>query len=61
MTIYKFIFNVVCCLYIYIYILVLEYSKWLGMDLATDPELIWIAREGLMVQYMYISKIILLK
>ncbi len=27
---------------------VLEYVKWLGMDLDTDKDLFWIAREGLM-------------
>ena len=26
---------------------VTEYAKWLGMDLATDEKLFWIAREGL--------------
>lgn len=26
-----------------------EYAKWLGIDLEVDGELIWIAREGLMV------------
>ena len=29
---------------------VIEYAKWLGMDLNTDPDLVWIAREGLMVR-----------
>jgi hypothetical protein len=26
---------------------VIEYAKWLGMDLAEDQELLWIAKEGL--------------
>lgn len=28
---------------------VIEYAKWLGMDLVKDEDLYWIAREGLMV------------
>ena len=28
---------------------VLEYAKWLGMNLNDDEDLIWIAREGLKV------------
>ena len=28
---------------------VVEYAKWLGMDLEKDKDLYWIAREGLMV------------
>ena len=28
---------------------VLEYAKWLGMDLEQDKELFWVAREGLKV------------
>lgn len=28
---------------------VVEYAKWLGMDLVKDEDLYWIAREGLMV------------
>jgi hypothetical protein len=27
---------------------VIEYAKWLGMDLEKDNDLFWIAREGLM-------------
>lgn len=27
---------------------VIEYAKWLGMDLENDKDLFWIAREGLM-------------
>lgn len=27
---------------------VLEYAKWLGIDLVLDSDLLWIAREGLM-------------
>ncbi len=27
---------------------VIEYAKWLGMDLDNDTDLFWIAREGLM-------------
>ena len=27
---------------------VLEYARWLGMDLSKDDDLFWIAREGLM-------------
>ena len=27
-----------------------EYARWLGMDLDTDRDLIWIAREGLKVR-----------
>ena len=29
---------------------VVEYAKWLGMDLVKDEDLYWIAREGLMVK-----------
>lgn len=29
---------------------VVEYAKWLGMDLVKDEDLYWIAREGLMVR-----------
>jgi centrosomal protein CEP164 len=25
----------------------LEYAKWLGMDIATEQDLLWVAREGL--------------
>ena len=28
---------------------VIEYAKWLGMDLEKDKDLYWVAREGLMV------------
>ena len=28
---------------------VIEYAKWLGMDLEYDKDLFWVAREGLMV------------
>ncbi len=28
---------------------VVDYAKWLGMDLEKDADLFWIAREGLMV------------
>ena len=27
---------------------VVEYAKWLGMDLEKDQDLFWVAREGLM-------------
>lgn len=30
---------------------VVEYAKWLGMDLDVDSDLFWIAREGLMVNF----------
>ena len=33
--------------------LVSEYAKWLGIDLDIDPDLVWIAREGLMVTTLY--------
>ena len=32
--------------------LVVEYAKWLGMDLEKDQDLYWIAREGLMVIWL---------
>lgn len=31
---------------------VVEYAKWLGMDLVKDEDLYWIAREGLMVSHL---------
>ena len=32
---------------------VLEYAKWLGMELDKDQDLFWIAREGLMVIFFH--------
>lgn len=32
---------------------VMEYAKWLGMDLEKDIEMFWIAREGLKVLKLY--------
>jgi centrosomal protein CEP164 len=26
---------------------ILEYAQWLGMDVQREPDLVWIAREGL--------------
>ena len=34
---------------------VIEYAKWLGMDLEKDKDLYWVAREGLMVGEINLS------
>lgn len=42
------IFHLLIYIIIIIISIVIEYAKWLGMELDSDQDLFWVAREGLM-------------